>query len=117
MLDFIYTRECFFFPANRAPVLEATFRIMGFQEGLLNVAIEYAWSPPTLEFANLVNVVTENEHFELKPVYPSRPRNTQLCTTAEYFVGPSEGWLRWDTADEHLNACLKNPVATKTIAR
>ena len=111
MYEFIYTRECFFFSANRAPALEATFRVIGYHEPVLDVAIEYAWSPPVLEFADFANVVTENCEFRLQPVYPSRPRDSILCTTAEYFVGPGEGWLHWDEADESFRGIVPCDMA------
>ena len=112
VLEFTYTRECFFFSANRAPFLEATFRIMRYHERVLDVAIDYTWSPPLLEFADLSNVVSEDCEFRLEPIYPSRPRDGVLCTTAEYFVGPGEGWLRWDEAEECFRGIVPRDIAS-----
>lgn len=74
--EFVYTRECFFFPANRAPVclfsshalalmlislqvLHASFTVVHNRRGELDIDLHFAWNPPLLQFQNLRNAISE----------------------------------------------------------
>ena len=104
--DFVYTRECFVFADNRAPMLEVTFRVIKYHAEELDIDLHFTRNLPLVQFQNLCNVVTEGNEFFLKPSFDARLRSF-LPVTAEYFVGPGEGWLQWDSEQECVY-CLPN---------
>lgn len=64
--SFFLTRDCYFFPRGRLPVVEVTFQIIALYD-LLELAVHFTWAPPLLGFAQLSNVVTEGDMFTIKP--------------------------------------------------
>ena len=109
--EFIYTRECFYYSENRAPVLEVTFRILHSGGDELDVDLYFARQPPLIDFCDLRNVVYEGTEYYLKPNFHSRPHNGFLEVTAEYYIGPGDGWLQWD------GECFRGVVPPKIAAQ
>ncbi|EMC94151.1 hypothetical protein BAUCODRAFT_222411 [Baudoinia panamericana UAMH 10762] len=113
--SFVLSRDCFFYPERRAPVVEATFQQCHFSDGgreVLDVQIFYSWAQPLLGFRALANVVAEGEEFVLAPVAPNaRVYGAVSPCSAEYFVGPAEDWLRWDADRECLHGTVPPHLA------
>ncbi|KAK3684440.1 hypothetical protein LTR37_020280 [Vermiconidia calcicola] len=114
--EFISTRECFFYSHNRAPVLEATFRVTHYRADELDIDLHFTWSPPHVEFQDLRNVITEGNEFHLKPNFSSRPSGGSLPVTAEYFIGPGDGWLHWDGEQECFRGVVPRQMASRVGA-
>ena len=105
--DFIHSRDCFFYTENRAPVLEAEFRVTHLSDPL-EIAIHFTLNPPVVQFESLRNVLSEGDQCRLKPLADLRGF---LPTTAEYFIGPGEGWLEWDESYEGFRGPVPGYVA------
>lgn len=82
--QFILTRECFYYSPNRAPVLEATFKLMHYHPDELDIEIQYTWNPPYIAFPGLCNVISEGTEYHLQPTIDSREHGSTKVTT-EYF--------------------------------
>ena len=110
--EFIFTRDCFFCSPNRAPVVEARFSVLHYHADELDVDLHFTWNPPSVDFCDLRNVITEGNEFVLRPNFNARPHGGLLSVTAEYFVGPGDGWLRWDEEKESFRGTVPRQMAS-----
>ena len=111
--EFIFTRNCFFYSRNRAPLLEATFTVLHYRADELDIDLHFTWNPPFVGFQDLCNVVTEGNEFHLRPTIDPRRPTRNLPVTAEYYVGPGDGWLNWDEEKE----CFRGTVPPKIASQ
>nr|POE87356.1 hypothetical protein CFP56_29945 [Quercus suber] len=117
--EFLFTRECFFFGANRLPVVQAAFftTAADLRSDELSLQIQFAWNPPVLGFANLCNVAHEGDTFMLLPSTVSSPPLSWLQPhTTEYFIGSAEDWLQWDQEDEAFTGTVPPHLASNAGA-
>jgi hypothetical protein len=103
--NFVFSRDCFFYPEGRLPVVEATFAKCSFAQMAANLDIEifYSWAQPLLHFPNLRNAVHEGEEYRLRPcAINTRTLDSISPCDVEFSVGPSEPWLTWDESRQCL---------------
>ncbi|TKA81614.1 hypothetical protein B0A55_03557 [Friedmanniomyces simplex] len=113
---FVKSRECFFRTSRRQPYVEATFARceFAFHAAELDLELHYTWAAPLLHFQNLRNAVYEGDHFTLQPCADdSQPCDSALPHTAEYYVGPTEPWLRWDDDLQSLQGIVPHQRASE----
>lgn len=88
-------------------MVEATFRAVQYRRSHeLDIELHFAWQPPYLQFRDLHNVVSEGEELLLKPVAPYGSDSVVAPVTATYFIGPTDGWMDWDSE----RACFRGNV-------
>lgn len=83
------------------------------QRDELDIDVCYTWNPPVIHFHELRNVITEGNEYRLKPSMDSRRSSGTFPVTAEYFVGPGDGWLQWDADNECFRGTVPPRIASQ----
>ncbi|KAK5120894.1 hypothetical protein LTR85_005961 [Meristemomyces frigidus] len=100
IMEFVHTRDCFFYADGCMPVVKATFSTpIGRRDGNMRAHVHFEQSQPRMLFDRLCNVVNEGEQWTLQPMV-EMDYATSLTTTAECFISPiEEQWLHYDEDD------------------
>jgi hypothetical protein len=113
LFSFLGTRDCFFFPRNRQPVVEVTIAVAAAGSSGMDVHLHYTWNPPVVNFTNLCNIVAEGQEIDLRPSVTVRPIADNAITTAEFWIGNSN-WLSW--TGESFRGCIPTSIAASVGA-
>ncbi|KAF2483257.1 hypothetical protein BDY17DRAFT_324009 [Neohortaea acidophila] len=113
---FVLAQECFFFDAGRSPAVQVTFELARQKPDGLDIHLHFAWNPPVIGFHNLCNVISEGDRISFRPTIENVRQDGPSRTTTEFFIGPTETWLKWDEASEKFEGIIPGRVAAQVGA-